>query len=117
MAYTLDEFAADCRRILKAEPGPAGRDAVRKKLQDLLMNDDFVAANCGPNASVGTNLLYQDQELGFQILAHIMDREYAGGPHDHGDSWAIYGQAVNHTEMTEWKRTDDGSVPGKASIE
>jgi len=39
------------------------------------------------------------------------------GPHDHGDSWAIYGQAVKHTEMTESKRTDDGSVPGKATIE
>lgn len=33
------------------------------------------------------------------------------------DSWAIYGQAVKYTEMTEWKRTDDGSVPGKATIE
>ena len=62
---------------------------------------------------VGTNLLYEDPELGFQILAHIMDRDYAGGPHDHGDSWAIYGQAVKHTEMNEWKRTDDGSVPAK----
>jgi hypothetical protein len=36
MAYTLDEFAADCRRILKADPGPSGRETVRKKLQDLL---------------------------------------------------------------------------------
>jgi len=117
MAYTLDEFAADCRRILKADPGPAGRETVRKRLQDLLMNEDFVADNCGPNASVGANLLYEDPELGFQILAHIMDRDYAGGPHDHGDSWAIYGQAVKHTEMSEWKRTDDGSVPGKATIE
>lgn len=117
MAYTLDEFAADCHRILKADPGPAGRDRVQKKLQDLLMNDDFVAVHCGPNAGAGTHLLYEDQELGFQILAHIMDRDYAGGPHDHGDSWAIYGQAVKHTEMTEWKRTDDGSAAGKASIE
>jgi hypothetical protein len=33
MAYTLDEFAADCRRILKADPGSAGRDTVRTKLQ------------------------------------------------------------------------------------
>ena len=115
MAYTLDEFAADCRRILKADPGPAGRETVRKRLQDLLMNEDFVAANCGPSASVGANLLYEDPELGFQILAHIMDRDYAGGPHDHGDSWAIYGQAVKHTEMSEWKRTDDGSVPDKAT--
>jgi hypothetical protein len=117
MAYTLDDFAADSHRILKADPGPAGRDKVRNKLQDLLMEDDFVAANCGPNASGGANLLYEDPELGFQILAHIMDRDYAGGAHDHGDSWAIYGQAVKHTEMTEWKRTDDGSVPGKATIE
>ena len=117
MAYTLDDFAADCHRILKADPGPAGRDTVRKKLQDLLMEDDFIAANCGPNASGGANLLYEDPELGFQIVAHIMDRDYAGGAHDHGDSWAIYGQAVKHTEMTEWKRTGDGSVPGKATIE
>jgi hypothetical protein len=32
MAYTLDEFATDCRRIVKADPGPSGREAVRKKL-------------------------------------------------------------------------------------
>ena len=117
MVYTLDEFAADCRCILKDDPGPAGRETVRKRLQDLLMNEDFVAGHCGPEASVGTNLLYEDPELGFQILAHIMDRDYAGGPHDHGESWAIYGQAVKHTEMSEWMRTDDGSVPGKATIE
>lgn len=117
MAYTLEEFAADCHRILRADPGSAGREAVREKLQALLMNDAFVAAHCGPDAGVGANLLYEDTELGFQVLAHIMDREYAGGPHDHGDSWAIYGQAVKHTDMTEWKRTDDGSVPGKATIE
>jgi hypothetical protein len=24
MAYTLDEFAADCRRILEADPGSSG---------------------------------------------------------------------------------------------
>ena len=116
MAYTLDAFAADCHRILKADPGPKGRDQVRKKLQDLLMEDDFVAAHCGPEASGGANLLYEDPELGFQILAHIMDKDYAGGPHDHGKSWAIYGQAVKHTDMTEWRRKDDGSVPGKATI-
>ncbi len=48
MAYTLDDFAADCHRIPKADPGPAGRDTVRTRLQDLLINDDFVAANCAP---------------------------------------------------------------------
>ena len=33
------------------------------------MNDDFVAANCGPSASVGAHLLYEDPELGFQNRA------------------------------------------------
>jgi hypothetical protein len=117
MGYTLDEFAKDCRRILKADPGAAGREEVRKKLQNLLMEDDFVAACCGPEASGGADVLYEDPELGFQIVAHIMDRAYAGGAHDHGDSWAIYGQAVEYTDMTEWQRTDDGSVPGRATVE
>lgn len=117
MAYTVEQFAADCRAILKQDPGPAGREQVTGKLRTLLMEDDFVAAHCGPDARVGSNLIYEDSELGFQVLAHVMDKGYAGGPHDHGASWAIYGQAVKHTDMTEWRRTDDGSVLGKATIE
>ncbi|NQV55880.1 MAG: hypothetical protein HQ503_08485, partial [Rhodospirillales bacterium] len=32
-------------------------------------------------------------------------------------SWAIYGQAVEYTEMTEYKRNDDGSKDGFADLE
>jgi hypothetical protein len=117
MAYTLEDFSADCHRILKAHPGADGRDQVRRKLEQLLMEDEFIDAYCGPDATGGANVLYEDAELGFQILSHVMDKEHVGGVHDHGDSWAIYGQAVGHTDMTEWKRTDDGSVDGKATVE
>ena len=117
MAYTLEKFSADCHRILKANPGTAGREQVRQKLEKLLLEDDFVDANCGPDARGGANVLYDDTELGFQILAHIMEKGHAGGVHDHGASWAIYGQAVAHTDMTEWKRTDDRSQDGKAVVE
>ena len=117
MAYTLEKFSADCHRILKADPGVAGREQVRQKLENLLLEDDFVNANCGPNAKGGTNVLYEDAELGFQILAHIMEKGRAGGVHDHGASWAIYGQAVGHTDMTEWNRTDDRAEDGKATVE
>jgi hypothetical protein len=116
MAYTLKAFAEDCRHILEADPGPAGRQKVRDQLQKLLMEDEFVARYCGPDATAGANLLYEDPELGFQILAHVMEREHAGGVHDHGSSWAIYGQAVKHTDMTEWKRRDAGSRPGRATV-
>ena len=30
-------------------------------------------------------------------------RDSNGTPHDHGSSWAIYGQAAGETEMTEWE--------------
>jgi len=116
MAYTLEEFAADCHRILKADPGRDGRRKVRDQLHKLLMEDEFVARYCGPEASGGANLLYEDPEFGFQILAHVMDKAHVGGVHDHGASWAIYGQAVKHTDMTEWKRRDDGSRPGRATV-
>ncbi len=65
MAYTLEEFSTDCHRILKANPGAAGREQVRQSLEMLLKEDDFIAANCGPYASGGANVLYEDGELGF----------------------------------------------------
>ena len=117
MGYTLEEFASDCHRLLKDDPGPAGRQQVKDHLGRLLMEDAFIEEHCGPDASGGANVLYEDPELGFQILAHIMDKAYAGGVHDHGASWAIYGQAVKYTDMTEWKRLDDGSKAGKATVE
>jgi hypothetical protein len=35
-----------------------------------------------------------------------MNKPMIGGPHDHGNSWAIYGQALGWTEMTEWEREE-----------
>ena len=36
-------------------------------------------------------------------------------PHDHGPSWAIYGQARGETEMTDWELVEPASTdkPGK----
>ncbi|MBV8418668.1 MAG: hypothetical protein JOZ26_01490, partial [Hyphomicrobiales bacterium] len=36
--------------------------------------------------------------------------------HDHGASWAIYGQATHYTDMIEWEREDDGRNPGEAKL-
>ena len=43
------------------------------------MNDDFVATNCGPSASIGAHLLYEDPELGFQNRAIHSIAYPAGG--------------------------------------
>src|SRR5262245_23236354 len=109
MAYDLDQFIADCRAHLSRDPGPAGREAVRADLERLLSNPDFVHAYCGEDAPRGLKLLYEDKTLGFQVLAHINDKARVSPPHDHGASWAIYGQASHYTDMIEWRREDAGS--------
>jgi predicted metal-dependent enzyme (double-stranded beta helix superfamily) len=116
MSYDLDQFIADCRAILKRDPGPAGREEVRVRLERLLANAEFVREYCGEHVPRGLKLLYEDSDLGFQILAHINDKARVSPPHDHGASWAIYGQATHYTDMIEWERTDDGSKAGEANL-
>jgi len=116
MAYDLDQFIADCRATLQRDPGPAGREEVRVKLERLLANQDFINAYCGDDQPRGLKLLYEDKDLGFQVLAHINDKARVSPPHDHGASWAIYGQATKYTDMIEWEREDDGNDPAHAEL-
>ena len=116
MAYDFAQFIADCRSTLGQDQGPAGRETVRTNLERLLQNPAFIKAYCGDDQPRGLKLLYEDKELGFQVLAHINDKARVSPPHDHGESWAIYGQATKYTEMTEWEREDDGSDPKHAKL-
>ena len=116
MAYTLEEFCRDCRTHLGEDPGPPGREKVRLDLERLLRVPDFVDEYCGPDAERGVHVLYDDPDLGFQVLAHINAQARVSPPHDHGASWAIYGQATKYTDMTEWERVDDGSDPGRGEV-
>jgi predicted metal-dependent enzyme (double-stranded beta helix superfamily) len=113
MSYDLDQFVSDCRAILKRDGGPKGREEVRLRLERLLSNRDFVEEYCGEQVPRGLKVLYEDPELGFQVLAHINDKARVSPPHDHGASWAIYGQATHYTDMIEWEREDDGSGQAK----
>ncbi len=116
MSYTLDQFIADCRELLSRDPGPKGREQVRLRLERLLQNPAFVREYCGDHVPQGLKTLYEDPKLGFQILAHINEKGRKGEPHDHGASWAIYGQATKYTDMTEWQRIDDGRDPKRAKL-
>ena len=75
---------------------------MRQNLKRLLENKDFIAKYCGDEQPHGVKVLYEDPELGFQVLAHINNKARVSPPHDHGASWAIYGQATKWTDMTEW---------------
>lgn len=117
MGYTLEQFTDDCRDILKGKQDRAALEKVRDRLEALLKDDAFVAEYCGPDATPGPSLLYEDPELGFHVLGYAMSDPHESLPHDHGESWAVYGQAAEHTDMTEWSRLDDGTEEGKAKLE
>ena len=114
MARTLEQFAADCHRILKAEPGPEGRKKVCGLVEEVLKDQGFIAKHIGDNAP-DRKVIYEDPELGFCILAHNNKGAKGSSPHDHGPAWAIYGQAMGETEMTDWELVEPATEekPGK----
>ena len=97
----LEGFAAACHRILTEHPGRQGREEVCALLREVLSDTTFVATHLvdgGPERKI----LYEDPQLGFCILAHVYTGSKESAPHDHGPSWAIYGQAVGETVMSDW---------------
>tara|TARA_R110000868_G_scaffold7354_3_gene39972 strand:- start:5795 stop:6343 length:549 start_codon:yes stop_codon:yes gene_type:complete len=117
MSYTLQDFCAEIHEILADENNPTGREKVRVKMEQLLANKTFIDQFCGPDKPVGVHKLNEDPTTGAVVLSHVMGEGTTSPPHDHGNSWAIYGQATEHTVMTEWDRTDDGSDDQNISME
>jgi len=115
MTTTLKQFAAECRTILTSEPGPSGRRKICARLEALLRDPAF-AAEIVTDATPERKVMYEDPQLGFCILGHNYQSAKDSPPHDHGPSWAIYGQAKGETEMTDFELVEPASEakPGKA---
>jgi predicted metal-dependent enzyme (double-stranded beta helix superfamily) len=123
MSYSLNDFCSDTRSILREQDDHDGREQVRQKLERLLRDPDF-RAEYGADKTSGVRQIYEDPELHFCVLAYNMTTPRTSPPHDHGESWAVYGQAEGHTDMTIW-RAEDGNVepvrtfrlePGQAGL-
>jgi hypothetical protein len=114
MGYTLEQFAAECRQALRKAPGPEGRKQVCAIVQSVLKDGAFVATHVADDVPE-RKILYEDPELGFCILAHNYKGAKESNPHDHAHSWAIYGQAMGETEMTDWDLVEKATPekPGK----
>ena len=109
MAHTVQEFATAVRSALTAQPGPAGREKVCTLLKDVLTDDAFIKANFS-DATPERQILHEDPELGFCILAHQYQGSKDSSPHDHGPSWAIYGQVAGETAMSDWELISPASA-------
>ena len=112
MPHTLQSFAARCHDILASENNPHGRARVAALLVEALRNQEFVEAQFTGESSE-RKIVYQDPDLGFCILAHEYQGPKDSGPHDHGPSWAIYGQAAGETAMADYQLVEP-AAPGEA---
>lgn len=117
MTYTLQQFAADIRTTLKADSSAAGRRKLCEHVVRALNDPVFLATYLKARAPKANprEILYEDSELGFCICGHVYDGPASSAPHDHGASWAIYGQAAGETEMTDWRIVERGEG-GKPSL-
>lgn len=104
MTYTLEQLADDCRDALRAGETPEALEKVRGFVRKALADDRFMADHLlNREPPPERNVIFEDPELGFCICAHIYAGAKPGDPHDHGPTWAIYGQGEGETEMTDWR--------------
>lgn len=109
MPQTLEDFAKKTHEILKAQNNPQGREKVRAMLQEALKDEAFVSKYL-TDSTPERKILYEDPELGFCILAHNYSGAKDSPPHDHGPSWAIYGQAKGETQMSDYELLEPASA-------
>lgn len=113
MSDSLAAFCADTAEILSSKDDRESRDRVRLRLEVLLQDSAFCDQYVGEDATSGIEEIYEDPELGFCVLAYNMAEPRQSPPHDHGSSWAVYGQASGYTDMTLWsviKEHDAGHI-------
>ena len=118
MAYSLDQLAGDIKAELSRAPVAECADRLCRIVGRALTDDAFVAAHLKDRAEGEhpREVLYEDPDLGFCICGHVYEGAAESGPHDHGSSWAIYGQAAGETEMTDWRIETPGQGDAPALV-
>jgi len=118
MSYTLDQFSADIRSVLTANPGAAGQRQVCEFVSKALQDDTFVEQYLTSDQCRPRKVLFEDPDLGFCICGHVYEQgKNEVWPHDHGTAWAIYGLAEGETEMTEWGIVKEGDETNPTLVE
>lgn len=115
MHQTLDSFAARVRATLQTANNPATRESVAALLRDVLKDRAFIES-LFDETSPERKVVYEDPQLGFCILAHRYTGAKASPPHDHGPSWAIYGQADGETVVSDWAMVEAASADKPATV-
>lgn len=118
MGYTMDALIKDCRATLKDGESDAALETVRGHVERALKDETFLKDHLRHReAPPDRTVLYEDAALGFCICVHIHEGAKLGDPHDHGPTWAIYGQAEGETEMIDWRIVTPAADGSPARVE
>jgi hypothetical protein len=107
MSRALERFTRQSSRTLQDEPLEVALEKIAAGLAVLVTDPDFVAQAFSEGDPPGKRELAHDPATGFYLFAHVQKGGKTGKPHSHGESWAIYANVRNHTDMTEWARVND----------
>jgi hypothetical protein len=115
MAYTILELSGDIRAVLNRTEASECYNDLCELVSKALTDQDFISTYLTDRVAgeESREILFEDDKLKFCICGHVYNEQAIGKPHDHGPSWAIYGQAEGTTEMTDWRvvKKGDGHEP------
>lgn len=116
---SLDRYIREIRAIWGNGKDPQLPSRVKSLMEKLLAStspDDPCMAQLIREAKPSREL-YRDPEYGFIQMGHVHKQGHSNTPHDHGPCWVVYGSYSGLTEITLYRRTDDGQQAGKAILE
>lgn len=109
--YTLETFVADVRQIFASTKDPrAQAQGVARHMQELLKAPGWLEEQIDLPAEggFGRHDLHQDEEYGhpeggFLLMCGIQRPGQDNLPHDHGNTWVVYGIHQGAIEQTKWR--------------
>ena len=117
MAYTLENLATDIHQTLQDNPDNQGSSDICQFVEKALADESFISAHFGADKTKPRHIIYEDPDFGFCVCVHISHNAKNGDPHDHGPSWAVYGQAEGVTTMTHWRIVEPAVGDAAALVE
>jgi predicted metal-dependent enzyme (double-stranded beta helix superfamily) len=117
--YTIEEFTADVQSIMgSGENRAAIMDKMRPLLQRLLREDDLLEERFKVDLGEGryTHSFYRSPDGSLSISAPVFSPGRPTLVHDHL-TWGLIGVYTGEQKTTRYRRTDDGSQPGRANLE
>ena len=118
MVYKVSNFIGDAKAVLATEKClEAKKQEIADRMKLLSQRDDLMqmGVDLGPaDAAAGQKLLWLEWPLFLMIVA--FDQHSRSPVHEHGAFWVIGCGHRGHDRWDIYERTDDGSVPGRATV-